>query len=49
MVAFVRQLPGMTAEQYRTRIARALESHDAMMQKMSGEADGHDEHMHRRH
>ena len=34
MVAFVRQLPGMTAAQYQAAIANAPEDHDAMMKDM---------------
>ena len=36
MVAFVRSLPGMTAEQYQAAIASAPEDHDAMMKDMPG-------------
>lgn len=36
MVAFVRRLPGMTAEQYQAAIASAPEDHDAMMKAMPG-------------
>jgi mono/diheme cytochrome c family protein len=50
MVAFVRRLPGMSAEEYRRRlVASAPESHDAMMRSMKAEAGGHEEHMHRSH
>lgn len=38
MVAFVRQLPGMTAAQYQAAIANAPEDHDAMMKDMPGMA-----------
>ena len=38
MVAFVRGLPGMTAEQYKAAIASAPEDHDAMMKDMPGMA-----------
>ena len=38
MVAFVRGLPGMTAEQYKAAIASAPEDHDAMMKAMPGMA-----------
>ena len=38
MVAFVRQLPKMTAAQYQTAIASAPEDHDAMMKDMPGMA-----------
>jgi mono/diheme cytochrome c family protein len=46
MVAFVRQLPGMTPEQYAVAIARAPAEHDEMMEGMSessGAADHHAE------
>lgn len=36
MVAFVRQLPGMTAAQYQAAIASAPEDHDATMKGMPG-------------
>ncbi len=36
MVAFVRKLPGMTAEQYKTLIASAPAEHDEMMKDMGG-------------
>ena len=35
MVAFVRSLPKMTPEQYKTAVASAPEDHDAMMKDMS--------------
>lgn len=38
MVAFVRRLPGMTAEQYQAAVASAPEDHDAMMKDMPGMA-----------
>jgi mono/diheme cytochrome c family protein len=38
MVAFVRQLPKMSAAQYQTVIASAPEDHDAMMKDMPGMA-----------
>lgn len=38
MVAFVRQLPKMTAAQYQATIASAPEDHDAMMKNMPGMA-----------
>ena len=37
MVAFIRQLPKMSAEQYKTTIANAPEDHDEMMKGMGGE------------
>jgi mono/diheme cytochrome c family protein len=40
MVAFVRQLPGMSAEEYKTLAASAPEDHDEMMKDMGG-AHGH--------
>lgn len=43
MVAFVRRLPGMSADEYRRFVADAPESHDAMMQGMK---DAHGEHVH---
>jgi mono/diheme cytochrome c family protein len=43
MVAFVRRLPGMPADEYRRFVADAPESHDAMMQ---GAKDAHGEHVH---
>ena len=36
MVAFVRKLPGMTPEQYKTLIASAPAEHDEMMKDMGG-------------
>jgi mono/diheme cytochrome c family protein len=36
IVAFVRQLPKMTAAQYQTAVASAPEDHDAMMKDMPG-------------
>ncbi len=44
MVAFVRRLSSMSAEEYQRLVASAPEAHDAMMQGMK---DGHDEHMHK--
>ena len=38
MVAFVRQMPKMTAAQYQATIASAPEDHDAMMKNMPGMA-----------
>lgn len=38
MVAFVRQMPKMTAAQYQAAIASAPEDHDAMMKNMPGMA-----------
>ena len=37
MVAFIRQLPKMSAEQYKTAIANAPEDHEEMMKHMEGE------------
>jgi mono/diheme cytochrome c family protein len=38
MVAFVRQLPKMSAAQYKAAVASAPEDHDAMMKDMPGMA-----------
>jgi mono/diheme cytochrome c family protein len=43
MVAFVRRLPGMSADEYRRLVVDAPESHDAMMQ---GVKDTHGGHVH---
>jgi hypothetical protein len=40
MVAFVRQLPGTSAEEYRRLFASAPEGHDAMMQGMQDRQGG---------
>ena len=39
MVAFIRQLPKMSAEQYKTAIANAPEDHEEMMKEMEGESE----------
>ena len=38
MVAFIRQLPGMTPERYKAAVASAPEDHDEMMKDMNGAA-----------
>ena len=42
MVAFIRQLPRMSPEQYKAAVASAPESHEEMMEDMSGKAEEHD-------
>ena len=42
MVAFIRQLPKMSPEQYKTAVASAPESHEAMMEHMGGVGEEHD-------
>lgn len=44
MVAFVRRLPGMSADEYRQLVASAPEGHDAMMEEMRERQDGHGMH-----
>ena len=41
MVAFTRQLPKMSPEQYKAAVASAPESHEEMMEGMSGKAEEH--------
>jgi mono/diheme cytochrome c family protein len=38
MVAFIRQLPKMSPEQYKAAVASAPEDHEEMMEAMKGEA-----------
>ena len=44
MVAFIRQLPKMTPQQYQAALASAPEDHDEMMKDMSGGSSAADEH-----
>lgn len=44
MVAFVRRLPGISAEEYRRLVASAPEGHYAMMEEMREGQDGHGMH-----
>ncbi|MEP7130895.1 MAG: cytochrome c [Sphingomicrobium sp.] len=42
MVAFIRQLPKLSPEQYKATVASAPEDHDEMMKDMAGAAEKHD-------